>query len=1037
MLRKALFLVASSALVVCGARATANTSPDRPAPGVLVSVSQGLPNHAAYTVASESWQAPLAEQKTFNGAQPGQLRSVTLSGTEIVFDPSDDTLPLNRYHSRRDIASLTLLAERVVIRAPLHLPASELLIRARELVFEDSGSDKASISTTPLPFNLAARPGELAKEIGILKRPGTGKNGRPGQDGGDIRLEIETLIAQDNSPRLLLDGGKGQDPGPGKHGVDGKYTQKPFSYKKERNLIYREHFNYFVITKKKTWGNLRKKPTRGGHATAGGQPGDGGRGGRLVSSVTTAADLASQNGGPAGKPSPAYKGGKGKSWRAIKTETWPDHRILVPKISVIDKGHSGNGRNAPAREGRPGTKGDFIAIPMLPDGWASAATESAALARARDLHLAGYLQEASDMTTAHLNRLARILQREPLRAEEFAQVQHGWLMLGHALVNGLDFFGNPPGWTPMLSLEANYRTYRAETRQALRSLALAHWLGQHWQNQDARERGLKETLALIRLDAEAAERRFNNSRLLLPTLETEKGNLQGEMEMLRTALDKAEKEIAEQFRNDKEEQRRQKAAISAASTVLSTLAFVGITAASGGTLSPLAAGLLIGGAGVAAGAQDYMYNQPRAVSDNRVSGYFDRLEQDERIVEAQNRLAELDPGAASRPSEFTRALDQASEAYSEIARREIESEIQQHMALSVPEAELDAARRENQEFSRLLDQLIDVVTRRQLYVQKLAETAHSMEQAVGEIAELEHAAERMQTALDDNVIDHRHRMDIFNMQLAARDRLLRYQYYLIKSYEYRMLEPGPARYFSNQLYDKLAANFGLDAATDKAATELPPYDVESPLFRELDLAYTEVLREIAEHTVRGLNEERPAPTRVTKLLSLSPQELDALNSEGSIALDLASRVLVGTDINARLVSVEVDPGLSAFHLADADSGQPVNAEISVEPGSQAELRWNNAAYLFQFGNGSAANAVRWGFTWDSLSQRFQPYGSSNEKRDLLKVLLDDRDSHSATRIEFLPAARTQLVIRQETSPRETASLSQLALRVTLQKNKAF
>lgn len=1024
MVARCLSFFAGALLAVCGAApmAAIQTGTTSPA-GFLVSVSQDLPAASTYTAASESRRPPGPEQKVFNGVEQPLLRSVTLSGSEVVFDPEDDTLALNRFHDRPDIAEMTLLADRVVIRAPLRLPGTRLLIRARELAFEDTGSEPAAIITTPSPFTLA--------------RSKVGKDGTAGQAGGDIRLEIETLQTTGKMPRLVLNGGKGQDPGPGRNGTNGSYPLRPFSYSNQHDLIYREHYTYVVVTKKDTWGDLRKKPTNGSNATPGGQPGNGGAAGKLISSVAAAVDLVAQEGGAAGAPSPAYRGGRGKPWRAIKTESWPDATAFKPKITVLDRGASANGRDAPARTGVPGAKGEFIAIPLPRDGWDTPAAEAAELARARDLHLGGYLEQANAMAVTHLNRLARILEREPQRAEEFAAVQHGWLLLGHALVNGLDFFGNPPGWTPMLSLEANYRTYKAESRQALRSLALAHWLTQHWNNQDAREQALKDSLQLLALDREAAQRRFDNGRRLLPVLATEKANLQADMDSLQTALAEAERHVTEKFREDKERERVQKAAISGAATVLSTLAFVGVTAASGGTLSPVAAGLLVGGAGVAAGAQDYLYNQPAAVSERRVSGYFDRLEQDERIIEAQKQLAALDPGLANRPQAFTAALDQAADAYSEVTRRDVEDEVQRHMSASIAEAELDQARRDNPEFSALLDRLIKVVTRRQLYVQKLAEAAQTLEQAVGEVADLQHTTDRVQRALDSNVVDHRLRMDVYAMAQAARDRLLRYQYYLIKAYEYRMLEPGPAHYFSNKLYDKLAANFGLDAAADKTTTELPPYDVESPLFKELELAYTEVLREIAARTLRGLNEERPAPTRVTKLLTLAPLELDSLNREGAVSIDLARRVLVGSDVNARLVSVDVDSGLSGFDLRNPSDSLPVNAEISVEPGNQAELRWNGGRYLFQFGTGAAANAVRWGFTWESLTGQFVPYGDSREKDDLLKVLLDDGDSKGKTRVEFLPGARTQLIIRQETSPEEAATLNKLALRVTLQKNKAF
>jgi hypothetical protein len=43
--------------------------------------------------------------------------------------------------------------------------------------------------------------------------------------------------------------------------------------------------------------------------------------------------------------------------------------------------------------------------------------------------------------------------------------------------NNLDYFGNPPGWVPMLSFEALTETFKKEVDNSIYILYLQYWLG--------------------------------------------------------------------------------------------------------------------------------------------------------------------------------------------------------------------------------------------------------------------------------------------------------------------------------------------------------------------------------------------------------------------------------------------------------------------------------------------------------------------------------------------------------------------------------
>jgi hypothetical protein len=150
----------------------------------------------------------------FNGRDNVLTRQVVITGVDLRWDASDtsginiwgadpETLP-------DDVKDLVVCADRVTIAVPLRFPGTHVTINARELVIEAWPGSEPAISTEPLPHPPAPVPrAAVDPTTGNLRV--SPANGRPGQDGGDVTLNVGSVrAARAQRGFLRTRGGAGQ-----------------------------------------------------------------------------------------------------------------------------------------------------------------------------------------------------------------------------------------------------------------------------------------------------------------------------------------------------------------------------------------------------------------------------------------------------------------------------------------------------------------------------------------------------------------------------------------------------------------------------------------------------------------------------------------------------------------------------------------------------------------------------------------------------------------------------------------------------------
>lgn len=1092
----------------------------------LDSVSANLPDESSYTYCSE--QRVPVENTFFNTESITELRDVTCTGLHVIFDPSDPRQPLNRYDQGGNIRSLVIEAERVTIAAPLHLPGTDVEIRAHTLVFQDTDpATPAVIDTTPLPWS--------------LPESAPGKDGAAGQRAGNLTLLGEQIEADGGHVRFRLNGGNGQDPGAGRDGQNGKALTSllncitpyfghlcyPFYFSqvqknpalRGKNAIYRDIYTCVhqtcrpltnrvaqqgVISWDKAWtffgrlspalninehpGHHRLEPdhhviiyvhysyegqtrefaphqkdiiaNNGTDAVAGGKAGDGGSGGRLLSNLAAAADLSEHVGGEPGAPTRIYKGGKRGTpvhWRMVKE----DENRHDSWIKTIKRGTTTNGKDAPARPGQKGAAGQFVLVneSLRPDGegvrqhWLTPAAAQAALWRLYDLYLAGHYRQAAELIANYKSWIGAALKHTEIGLEneksQFENLRGQLLDVANRLYTDADAFGNPPGWVPLLPLDVYLKIYQDEVDWGLRMFALSYRLEQVWERQDQRHAGWQQAIAALSEEGKLRRQELRNARAVLNELEPEQARIRQRTKTLQTQLADLEAAKEAEWRQEQESQRVGKAFLgvlrSIGSAMLFSAPFVGgNNAAPQGKAKqsdkgkPKSKGLGSGSkiaivAGVGIGAElaaNLLEPAPLPPAGGSVSAEFDKLLNNIELEQTWDALAKLRPETAQYPSGYVEKLRELSGVFAATQKQEIETQLRQSAEYQEQDRALLNRVLNDAGVRSLMNEFIDLIARYRLFDQHRTSALLVVNNNITRIGEISANIVQIRDALAGLAIDHSTRLTINQMKRRAQERLRLYQYYLVKSCEYQLLQTCPVDYFASDLYQRLSRQIKQDQ-------ENPTAVPEGELLQSLHAIYSDSLRQLAQQIVHELTTGRPQPVRDSnKRLALSAEELQRLNESGAVTVNLGSKLLQASDANARLIDVAIDPAY--FRVAQTGSGQAdavCNMDIRMQLTSEFFIRWRGKDYYFRFASDPQVAQVPWGASWNSQTDTLVNYEHSDSFADLLGALFERLAPNKA--ITFRPGADTELLIRKQVcadrQPQDVW-IEQLTLKVTIDKN---
>ncbi|MGI4992492.1 hypothetical protein ACRXCV_07675 [Halobacteriovorax sp. GFR7] len=383
------------------------------------------------------------------------LRHIKISGIKIVItrDSRIGKLLQNSY----DLKSLELNAQEIVIDMTLNLPSTNVAINAKKLKF----NYLSKIITTPSFMT------DSAPQFG---------DGLHGATAGTISLNIEEFEYEKNyiGPFVMI-GGEGQAAGVGQDGVDGlkvddlgggvTYLERGINIPLMRSGPSRIGPSAMgSVYKKQSLSGTKVWPTNGGDAKAGGRPGEGGRGGNLISTIVISEELINNRGGQSGKPAGEYRGGKAGSPSPAYQRYYVHNKLHKNTRKDFI---AGKDVKSPVAINELGEAGETLSMEYKT--WLTGEFLEQSLKYGNDLFIGNHFKKAY----SHFSNLEDLCQNsselDSLATLKCLKVRTQFQKLS----SNLNFFGEKINQLPLFSLEANSKLYRKDIESSLKLIFLS------------------------------------------------------------------------------------------------------------------------------------------------------------------------------------------------------------------------------------------------------------------------------------------------------------------------------------------------------------------------------------------------------------------------------------------------------------------------------------------------------------------------------------------------------------------------------------
>lgn len=841
-----------------------------------------MPDAGDYTVVSET-----STTKYLNN-QERTAYSISISGKDVVFDNAVQNKVWG-LSGREDIYELNIYAERLIVRSVLSFPQTDITIYAKELIFEDNGSEYASINTTP-----------------ISEKALTDGEGCHGANAGNISLYIKEFKGN-FAQRLILNGAKGQST--------------------NRN----------------------------------GTPGNGGNGGTVVSTVDVGSycDLSRGSGG-------------------LKYD-------VVADGTIIGFGSLGNpGRfelvNIPHAYLHP----YYIAAVMrhANDAFINNRIDFT-LQTCREYHalIDEYLNPPSvnigDNEGVHegvIGNLDGVLGSRKnnvirnLLVEEDADaklaLQSNLIEINSMLFRleqGLDYFGNPAGWVPLLSFEVYLKNYENEIDRAIPTLYMYYWLNRI-------DRTLQDKVAASQFAASETEKELDSNTELLNSLTLELPMLQDEAEAIAAMIEELTNRIeilqnqlmVQAVKNVKKRNRWNglKNIFNIAKTVVSAIPVVG-TAASA-----------IGGVINTAMSFTNTLTSLNAVSTTATNpGFISTITtQVNNIKTAVNQNNQAIKTAADNMEKainsVERKIDDLKEALAKNSapNSEIEAEYNKLLAGS---AEWKSMMAEVEELNMRKTELFNHTN------EVLDNMNNTMSQLTNDALALD--AFRRDAFTGNSKRDLNAILYLERLKQRAKDRLLLYDYYLRKAYEYRILKPYTGEYNLMGMFER----FQTIGEAGESVIDYNSYNSMKSIF---DDRISDMTEKILKECLAG-NSEMAAPITIV----IPRKQLDIINADKNLTLNFQEMGIFAPDEeNVRIVNLNI---LHMDTHLDGAVGYSGYMDLNMTHSGISQFRKDGHIYWFDHMPRSGSSHHTWGIRYDAVSGKQTAIKPSAASTSLLYSLL--------------------------------------------------
>ena len=909
--------------------------------------------------------------------------------------------------------ALLIACDTLEISGTLSLPEYDVAIFTRRLIFKDQGI----INTTPLHWTK-----ERAADFDPINRRG-GDQGAEGRHAGSISVFIDSLDVpvHESMPRFVSRGGRGQDAGHGRNGDDGKSMSSIshiFKFKDSGRLntftasfahscVYAKYHWHWIFEINRGERGANNWPTSGQDALEPGVPGSGGNGGAWISNQKELAARTDSIAGEPGRPAPSVRGGD------AGTPTTSTHYDLTIRFDLANDTAQGDStlletRTTTAGKGYP-AKGSSGGKGKSPDertisvgnAWVHPLQLECVLRYARDAFLANARDGVSDLLKPYERALGGPLPSAgdaglPWTAGAAARwnsAQAEVASILHRLRNQLDYFGNPAGYMPLLSLQATMRLYDLETRDALRTLLLAAWVQEKADKEQSAANAFASAIDDTNKDTARVAEQLVQAEAKMEALDQQMTSVQTRLQGLSSDLEELRTELFNEASGDLHRQAAIKFGVKMAAAICQVVPVGQPVLGTLGKLADFAVDIKEEGTPDTLSRMGETIEKAREAAKTAKNAKEEAKKKEKEPADAT--AAKMKAGAWEIAGDgLGPALSIAGEAIGamQVSEDEIEVELAILIAASPKWKTLtDAIRTLNKDKSSLFNQLGAVL---QAIGDGYARLASNADALVTMQQERNEKLGRL--SVEANQI-------IARMGQTARLSLQRALYLLVKSYETTVLKPVDVDWSLDTVLDKITSLMRPQKGFDAAAVNSFIQTV-TPLFEDIKKKIKQSLL-----TDYGFANMKSSALEFGFTSKQTAERLEDLRGGRRLTLNpLACGLILPAQERTKAV------GFECKQLVFSGSGpQPPmsgNAIVSLRTDGDGTVRRGEHLYAVR----SDAPRV-WTWTYHFSDRTLQPSVPSLSSLDLLNMLLE-ADSDSIKQKLAAPPAWSGLTVELEFSP---------------------
>ena len=436
------------------------------------------------------------------------------------------------------------------------------------------------------------------------------------------------------------------------------------------------------------------------------------------------------------------------------------------------------------------------------------------------------------------------------------------------LEQGLDYFGNPKGWVPLLSFETYFATYDNEIDRAIPTLYMYYWLSHIDQTLQNMVAASEFAVSTTETEIQKNQELINSLVLEIPVLQDQAAEVATMIDDLNNRLEALQNRLLAKAKRNVKKRNRIGKAIGICKIVVDALPIlgpvgIGISAAANVAFSTGLVDQALGQNGSNYGSvYESMGTTNYASMLGDIQKSLGEIKDSTSIIKNAKSYEAISKSISQLNTSITKVSSLLSKSSTP------DSEVQ---------AELNRLKAESAEWQSMIAELEKLNDKKIILEKRFTEVFANICTKISDINNdiIALDAFKRDVFTGNSKRDLNAMQYLAKMEQRAKARLLKYDYYLRKAYEYRLLEPYEGEEFNLngmfERYEELGKALG--EIEDEAA------------YKDLGSIYKDRLSDMTHRIIEKYTYSQPEKT-TTIPITVTKEQLDAINANGSVTLNL-------------------------------------------------------------------------------------------------------------------------------------------------------